>query len=471
MKIALKPAFKSFLSSISPFYIANESSGRSIFDALGINAVIQDTITPQGQIYSYNYCAPLSGIIQRKARAFLNGKVWLMDKDGKESQSKEAKKLRDLMNRPNVLQSWDNLMNEAYTFKDIFGEAFIFALKGIGSNEVSSLFVIPNWIITPQYSGNVYYQTDINSIITGYKITGIDLVVPVSDVIHIKDSIINTSNTLQGKSRMVSLRDPISNIIAAYEARNVLITKRGGIGILSNNSKDVAGSIPLEQKDKDDLQKEFSTYGISKNKSQVIITSAALQWQSMTFPTRELMLFEEIEDDVRQIADNYGYPMYLLGFKAGTTYSNVGEAKKSLYQDCIIPDAESIYAELSRFFNTEKYGFTFKVFYDHLDILQKSEKDKAEVMKIKAESNTPLFEKGIITMNQLLTALDLNTVTDGDRYIYDITKAPYAIKLGVGGTQALQMIISDPNIPDNRKRNILIVVFGLTDQEANQVME
>lgn len=419
MKIALKPQFKSFLNSISPFYIANDNNGSTLFNALGINAVIQDTNSPTGQIYSYSYCPPLSAIIQRKSRAFINGRIWLMDVDGKESKAKEAIKLRDLMKLPNILQSWGTFMNEAYTFKEIFGEAFIFALKGIGSNEVSSLFVIPNWIITPQYSGNIYYQTDINSIVTGYKITGIDKEVSSSDIIHLKDSIINPLNTLRGQSRMVSLRDPISNIIAAYEARNVLMTKRGGIGILSNRAKDVSGSIPLLPKDKDELQKELQTYGISKNKSQVIITSAELQWQSMTFPTKDLMLFEEIVDDVRQIADNYEYPMYLLGFADGTTYSNVGEAKKSLYQDSIIPDAENIYAELSRFFNTEKYGFSFKVFYDHLDILQKSEKDKAEAYKIINEGLKIAFEHKVISLEEYRLKLDMeekiygNTMYEG----------------------------------------------------------
>ena len=51
-----------------------------------------------------------------------------------------------------------------------------------------------------------------------------------------------------------------------------------------------------------------------------------------------------------------------------------------------------------------------------------------------------------------------------------MNKVPYAEKLGVGGTQALQMILSDPNITPDMKKNTLIVVFGLTDLEADQII-
>jgi hypothetical protein len=61
-------------------------------------------------------------------------------------------------------------------------------------------------------------------------------------------------------------------------------------------------------------------------------------------------------------------------------------------------------------------------------------------------------------------------VDGGDKYIYDMTKVPYSTKLGVGGTQALQLIISDPNIDPLTKRNTLVVVFGFTEDEASKII-
>ena len=126
----------------------------------------------------------------------------------------------------------------------------------------------------------------------------------------------------------------------------------------------------------------------------------------MTFPTRELMLFEEIEDDVRQIADNYDYPMYLLGFKAGSTFSNVGEAKKALYQDTIIPEAEGWAEAFTTYFELKNLGFKLSVFFDHLDVFQQSEKERAEAFKIKNEGFKIAYELGVVTREEWRVGID-----------------------------------------------------------------
>ena len=418
----IKTAFKSLLGISTNINSIEKYANGQYFLGINISANIHDTDNIPGQLRAYNRCAPLSGIIQRKARAINNGKVFLMDDKGKESNVALANDLRKLLAKPNALQTWPELMNMLYTMLSVFGECFVFALKAEGFKNTKSLWVIPNWLITVETSGKMFLQTDVNQIITGYKVNlqGESTSLKTDDVIHIKDSIINSTYLTRGQSRLVALRDPISNIIAAYEARNVLITKRGAIGILTNNSKDVAGMIPLEQIEKDKLQDEFKTYGLNRTQSQVIITSASLQWQSMTYPTKDLMLFEEIEDDVRQIADNFEYPMYLLGFKNGSTFSNVAEAKKALYQDAIIPEAESIYQAFTSYFDTQSKGFSIKVFFDHLDILQKSEKDKAEAFKLKNEGLKIAYERKVITREEYRIALDYDPTKFEGETFYEV---------------------------------------------------
>jgi hypothetical protein len=44
-----------------------------------------------------------------------------------------------------------------------------------------------------------------------------------------------------------------------------------------------------------------------------------------------------------------------------------------------------------------------------------------------------------------------------------------ASTLGVGGTQSMQMILSDPNIDDTKKKGILKVLFGLTDEQMSTI--
>jgi len=450
--------------------------GKGYFYTTSATRLIKDVKGINGQAKAYDYCAPLNAIINRKAEAFCNGKWWMLDKDGKEVTNSYAKGLQELLSTPNPLQSWDQFNAQAKIYEQVFGEVFIFGLTPAGFTgveNIKALWVIPNWMMEVRLTGKHHFQTQLGEIVKGYFLTSGSAAIelPMENVLHIRDNNQNIDNAILGRSRQLALQDPISNIVAAYEARNVLITRKGAIGILSNTSRDVAGAKPIKKEDKDDLQDDFRSYGLGKDQAQVIITNAQLRWQSMTFPTRDLMLFEEIEDDVRQICDSYNYPMHLLGFKAGTTFSNMNEAKTSLYQDTIIPEAQRWAQAFSKFFNTAKNGFEISISFDHLPIFQKNEKEKADAFLAQVNANTPLLEKNIITLNQYLTRLDLETRgPDGDKFLSEIQSVPYALKLGVGGTQALQAILSDPNIADARKRSILIVIFGLSDSEATQII-
>lgn len=450
--------------------------GETYFYPFSFTKNVKETQTPQGQINAYNACAPLNAVINRKARAFTNGRWYILDKQGKEAQGKSAETLRKLIKKPNPLQTWNQLMTQAKVYEQIFEEVFFLTITPVGfaKGEVLTLWVVPNWIINAKASGKLYQQSFIEDIVTHYELTygGKTTKIDRERIIHIKGSNQNNEDQIRAKSRLVSLEDPISNIVAAYEARNVLITRKGAIGILSNVSRDVAGTIPVDSTEKKEVQEEFQNYGLSKTQSQVIITNANLRWQSMTFPTKDLMLFEEIEDDVRQICDTYNYPMYLLGFKAGTTYSNMGEANKSLYQDAIIPEAEGWAEAFTNYFELDKSGLEIKVFYDHLGIFQQSEKEKADALTAKVTANMPLLEKNIITLNQFLTAIDYDPRgPEGDKLLSDIQSMPLAVKLGAGGTQTMQAIMVDAVLTPNQKKQLLIILFGLSEQDANAITQ
>lgn len=385
------------------------NGGNVYYQPFGPSRKIQDTTTIQGQIASYNFCPPVTSIINRKTKAFLNGYWWFEDKDGNESKSTELNDLKKLMESPNPLQSWRALISQAKIYEQIFGECFIYALRPVGMKKVSQLWVIPNWIGKFEYS-QYYGQAPLFSGFDKFVLetTSGKSELPVSDILHVKDISANSLNQLSGQSRLVSLQDPISNIIAAYESRNVLITRRGAIGILSNDSKDATGILPLKPDEKQELQDEFSRYGITKDKFQAIITNANLKWQSMTFPTKDLLLFEEVEDDTRQIADNLDYPMYLLGFKNGSTFNNVNEAKKGLYQDAIIPESEIWAESFTRFFGLQNAKFSIS--YDHLEVFKKGEKERAETIEAINRAFEIAYRNQIVTREEWRSELEYDPV-------------------------------------------------------------
>lgn len=407
------------LKTLLSVWNATGAKGGSYYiSGFGESRKIQDTTTVDGQIQSYNFCPPVTAIVNRKAKAFLNGLWWFEDMQGNEAKNSEISEVKKLIEKPNPLQSWRGLISQAKIYEQIFGECFIYALRPIGMRKISQLWVIPNWIGRFEYS-NYYGQAPLFSGFDKFTLTTESgkSELPVTDIIHIKDIGANPSNPISGQSRLVSLQDPISNIVAAYEARNVLIVRRGAIGILSNVSKDASGHIQMKPSEKEALQKDFQRYGITKDKFQAIITNANLRWQSMTFPTKDLLLFEEIEDDTRQIADSLDYPNFLLGFKNGSTFNNVNEAKKALYQDAIIPEAE-IWAEtFTRFFDLKTAKFS--VSFDHIEVFKKGEKERAETMKAINEALEIPYRNRVITLEEWRSELDYDPVKFNGSTFYE----------------------------------------------------
>lgn len=46
-----------------------------------------------------------------------------------------------------------------------------------------------------------------------------------------------------------------------------------------------------------------------------------------------------------------------------------------------------------------------------------------------------------------------------------------AIELGVGGTQALTSIVADVNLTDTQKKELLMLLFGIEQEQVNRIFE
>lgn len=217
---------------------------------------------------------------------------------------------------------------------------------------------------------------------------------------------------------------PINNIIGAYQSRNTLIKRRGALGIISSDTKDESGTVSLTSNEKDDLQKEFLKYGLMKDQYQVIISNAAIKWQQIGYPTRDLMLFEEIEDSTMRICDAYGYPYRLLSSEKTNSLggSDLKEYKKLLYQDTIIPDAEMIADDLNLLFGLNDLPERIEIDYTHIAIMQEDKQKEAQARKTRNEALQIEFYNNLITLNRWLELNDEDTIgEDGNKYYYQLT--------------------------------------------------
>lgn len=380
---------------------------------------------------AYRKCPPVTAIINRKAQAFINGKTVIMNMKGKEATGSTADNLRKLLKRPNPIQSGKQFEAQGYIYQQLFGYSLVLAIKPFGFKkniDASSLWNIPPSMLDIEETNKLFYQTDqkgmIKQIVLSYK--GDRTVLNIDDIFIIKDFTPSFNSLILPESRICSLEMPINNIIGAYESRNVLINYRGALGMISGDpGGGQLGNIPLSPDEKKDLQRQFRQYGLRTQQMQFIITKAALKWQQMGYPTKELMLFEEIEADTQAICDNYNYPYRLMAANTSNSLggSDAKEFKAMVYHDAIIPEADSICEQWNQALDTESLGLNITKDFSAVPVLQEDKTDAGRARMYLNQALLIEWQNNLITWNQWQEAIGNDTKPNMDIYYTDMVKA------------------------------------------------
>jgi hypothetical protein len=171
----------------------------------------------------------------------------------------------------------------------------------------------------------------------------------------------------------------------------VLLENIGAIGILSAENSDMAGTIPMTPEEKTQIQRDW----YKRQKDELIITEAKVNWTPMSYPTKDLMLFEELSADKLALFDAYGLNSNIFSSVQGTTFSNVRDSIRMIYTDTIIPETQSLYDSMMKQWGLHQQGYYLKADFHHLPIMQDDEVQMANTMKIKAETLEKLRNLGV----------------------------------------------------------------------------
>lgn len=379
-------------------------------------------------VKAWEQCPPLVSIICAKALADISGRIAFkyVDSDEEVNMSKQltARNMKKLLDRPNPLQTWRQFRTQQKIYKLLFGYCPVLTIKPFGFDDplsTKTMWNLPPQNVTITTSGKLFYQTDASGIIEKIEVQsgGKTDTVPVKDVFFLKDQYLSLGYEALPASRIVALQYPISNIVAAYKASNILIEKRGALGILSNSSKDAAGPSVILPEEREQLQEDFQRYGLSEENWQIIITSATLSWQQIALPIRELMLFETIQDGTMQCCSVYNYPYELMPAVKGVTFNNKKEANKVFYQGAVIPENDSDMETYNAYFGLAEKGIRFDMDFSATPALQEDEAQKANAGKTNAERAKIMFESNAITLNRMRELQGEATVSGDDVYFHE----------------------------------------------------
>lgn len=352
----------------------------------------------------YHSIPQLKTIIGKKKAMFANVIPCIKDKNGNEIKNALSEQLLQLIYNPNCSQDMNSfLMNQLEQY-DVYGNQFTY------KNKPSSLtsFPVALWNISPRYltpelSGKVFDQLSMDDLVKYYKYEDdtTKKQYKTNEILWLREN--DLDNPVIGTSKLKFLKHPLSNIDGAYKFRNVIINEKGALGILSNSSKDSMGAIPLSPEEKKRIENQHrASYGINEGQMRMLITEAQLSWTPMSYPTKDLMLFEEVHEDTLVLIDHFGMNVHLFA-NTNSTFENVKNAIKQVYSDTIQPYADSYFQSISKFLEIEKLfgkGAYICPSYEHIKVLQDDKKEGAERFKLNVESVSQLVTTGIITPQQ-----------------------------------------------------------------------
>lgn len=353
----------------------------------------------------FNTIPMLNSVIRKKALMFANMELKLVDV--KTNEPIDDSEFYRLIQNPNPTQSMNVWLRNFKEQEQVYGNQFIY------KNKPSRLTKYPSSLqnVSPKYlkvnlTGKYFDQVTMEGIVKNYELVNMPQEKPfdVKDILWTRIS--DLDNPLVGVSPIKSLKFPVSNSKAAYEYLNVISTEKGAIGILSNQTKDAVGALPLDPDERKEIEQQYGKdYGLSEDQRKIILTNASLAWTPMSYPTKDLLLLEQIDKYDLAIIDHFGLNANIFSSKSAT-YENVVNSLKLCYQDTIIPEADEFAQSLTSFLGVDKTKAKIIASYDHIPVLSKDLNSQISTIDMLVNSLTNMIQANLITVPQAVAMLN-----------------------------------------------------------------
>lgn len=325
------------------------------------------------------------------------------------------KEFNKFLDQPNCMMKFRELVYLHFVYKLATGNAFLRAAMGEGASAerrwrwcdnfwelpAEHMQVVPNRDMAPMF--NLATKEDL---IKAYRLEfGLAAYRDINpdEVWHDRDgrpSFYGDSRFMMSTSRLASQQKAISNLIAVYQARNLIYVKQGGLGFIVSKKNDATGTVALTEKEKKAIiDQHQDKYGVVGDKLPYGISDVPIDFVRTNLSISELQPFDETLHDAITIAGSYGIPSVLVPRKDQSTFSNQSTAEKTVYSSQIIPMTKRFCQDLTSFLGLEADGFYLDCCFKDVDCLQDGLKDAEEVKKLLNERCKMQFHNGLITIN------------------------------------------------------------------------
>jgi hypothetical protein len=374
---------------------AGAAKGSSFLLSLGL------PLSNRGYRAIYEESAVLSTVINKRAGCFGNAVVYVKDRQDNEAETVQARQVRSLLRQPNSLMSWEQLYRTTEVYRMLYGYCVWLKLSVSGGGIPSSLFIVDPEQLQVDFGSRAPLVGQ--NTLTRIRIGGQDTPFTLDDFVIFNDVKVGFgSNPILAQSRMTTLSNESNLLRVIADAELSIIRNRGALGILAKDCRDSTSAVGVYEEAVAEVQEQYKRYGISSEQWNIIITTAALKWQPITQPLKDLMLPEFEEQTAKKICAVFDVPYELFPFSKDSAFGNGGSRKQAmleLYQNVVLPlsksDAMALTSSLCR-----GTGLTVTMDYSDMYIFQEEMKQKAESANIAITAFNAAQAAGNITREE-----------------------------------------------------------------------
>jgi len=297
----------------------------------------------------------------------------------------EVKGLTDLLRVPNQFYTFSDLIYESVMHHCLTGSSFIFKVaNGPGGKPVEL------WPLNPK---RVKIFVTTSGMLAGYVYTneqGIQVPMELDEVIHIRRP--HPNKMWWGLGDMEAAEPLFNNFLnrAQWEDQ---VWRNGATpsGVMTN--KDWTG----DQKELDRLKEKFKReYQGTENAGKVAFVTGAWEYEKIGMTAEEMQNVENSKWTVDQIFSQHGVPLSVAGLRDSANYATA-EIDRVRFRTMTVKPLLSWYeqtltSDLAAMFGAYEFRFT---------------KQGLVAVGEVAEAYTPLFDRGVLSVNELREAIGL----------------------------------------------------------------
>lgn len=350
------------------------------------------------------YC-PIDAIARRVANATIQ-----LKRIADDEVVDNYKPWNELYTAPNCIQTFRELLYEAVTYKYVTGKNYLYknvpdTLK-IRIDNIAALWNLPADRVLPlyNYSIKLFSATKLSDVISNYELfDGINTAQFAVDLIlHSKSINLDWQDRrMRGKSPLLAADIAICNLIAVYEARNVIYTKRGALGAIVSKKEDATGPVALTPKEKRGIRSANNgEFGVTGGKDLFPIYDTPVEFVQFGMSIKELQPFDESMADMAAVYSILNVPFDLAPNVKGSTFDNLNNAMRSIYTNTAIPEANTWMESMTRFLGLDLAGYYLYADFSQIHELQENKKELAQVDASNAGTYKNLFLAGVCTLNE-----------------------------------------------------------------------